>query len=853
MRPALGGSGGYWSSQNQRRATKKSISEACPEPSYQDNNATAHKHYTPSASDNEHFADFLEPAIDGPPSPARIRALSNKVKQASISERHVSQQTTSSGSSSLLSLGSIDRRPSWDQTLESFSLSRKSSTRSTTSSMRERPESVQAIGKAIFNRKTKLRRESLVNSTDMAPDSTGERSRAPSVTKELSFSSMNIFNRRRTVQAPEEALSQKRPQISSPFNFQHVAQIQREQVPNLERSSQVPSQNEWSAARASEIPTIGASRGIQAEDLRVPNFSSKATRPHDDDEVAPHVVPHRRENSVVRPPSWHKSPPRPMVKHSRSQDQIPGVPPPRPPRSPTDLDLNFDLTAPVPPPRSSSRPSVPSSPRRDSEALGNIMSDRAQAMKGFQFPPPLPLHTEASSPPPTSQGPSSPTTTAERRYSRIFMPSPMENPNWPLTCPLHNASVSTFEGGLPDVPEEEEHHGLPKRSRASIRSNNSSLRGSQSVPALRKASVSEYSSHDRTLSRESTIFGHFDLAAAQRAEREAMEEAQDDSDPLPRDIWEDVIDYCYEHEAEAHCDYDWDRPSIDMGREPTFLFTEDETDDGPFFRTTSDHFEIPALSPCSHLSVGSAQDAQEAITPTISASGTKSPTRSNFSLPRRDAAQPQRLLHERTTSQASASKEPQGFTLSPSMLIPNDYQQEMLAHQRESLEDAEGLGQAVTWEEPTMTAEGPNLFVPIRASNSTTASAMSSRSNFDRHISTTSSTSTDYTRMTMSTGSVNIEDYLPKDDAPRAFSTEEAEPAQAATAVPNHARSQSIAGLLNSMDSRPLSRGNHSSDPNLDRLHSAKRQVGRGRSRTLSSSPPPPGQYALFPRPANLN
>jgi hypothetical protein len=330
-----------------------------------------------------------------------------------------------------------------------------------------------------------------------------------------------------------------------------------------------------------------------------------------------------------------------------------------------------------------------------------------------------------------------------------------------------------------------------------------------------------------------------------------MEDAQDDSDPLPRDIWEDVIDYCYEHEAEADCDYDWDRPSIDMGKEPTFLFTEDETDDGPFFRTTSEHFEIPALSPCSHLSVGSAQDAEEAITPTISASGTKSPTRSNFSLPRRDCVQPQRLLHERTASQLSASKEPQGYTLSPSMLIPNDYQQEMLAHQNERFEETEGLGQAVTWEEPTMTAEGSNLFVPIRASSSTTASAMSSRSNFDRHISTTSSTNTDYTRMTMSTGSVNIEDYLPKDDAPRAITTDDSEAPQTATAVPNHARSQSIAGLLNSMDSKPLSRGNHSSDPNLDKLHSAKRQVGRGRSRTLSASPPP-GQYALFPRPANL-
>ncbi|KAJ0116548.1 hypothetical protein J7T55_007528 [Diaporthe amygdali] len=829
------------------------MSEAGPDPSHQDSTSPALKHYAPSGSGNEYFDDFLEPAIDGPPSPARIRALSNKVKQASVSERHVSQQTTSSGSSSLLSLGSVDRRPSWDQALESFSLSRKSSTRSTTSSMRERPESVQAIGKAIFNRKTKLRRESLVNSggssvysTDMAPDSTGERSRAPSVTKEHTLSGMNFFNRRRTVQAPEEALSQKRPQISSPFNFQHVAQIQRDQVPTLEQSSQVLPQNEWSAARASEMPAMGASKGIMAEDLRVPNFSSKATRPHDDDDIAPHVVPHRRENSIVRPPSWHKSPPRPMVKHSRSQDQIPGAPPPRPPRSPTDLDLNFDLTPPVPPPRSSSRPSVP---RRDSEALGNIMTDRSQGLSGFRFPPPLSIHTDANSPPSTSQGPSSPTATAERRYSRFFLPSPTETPNWPLTCPLHNASVSTFEAGLPDVPEEEEQHGLPKRSRASIRSTNSSLRGSQSVPALRKASVSDYSSHDRSLSRESTIFGHFDMAAAERAEREAMENTQDDSDPLPRDIWEDVIDYCYEHEAEAHCDYDWDRPSIDMGREPTFLFTEDENDDGTFFRPTSDHFEIPALSPCSHLSVGSAQDAQEAITPTISASGTKSPTRSNFSLPRRDGGQPQRLLHVRTTSQASVAKE--GFTLSPSMLIPTDYHQEMLAHQNERFEESEGLGQAVTWEEPTMTADGANLFVPIRASNSTTASAMSSRSNFDRHISTTSSTNTDYTRMTMSTSSVNIEDYLPKDDAPRAITKDDPETSQASAAIP-HARSQSIAGLLNSMDSSPLSRGNHSSDPNLDKLRSAKRQVGRGRARTLSSSPPPPGQYALFPRPANL-
>lgn len=806
-------------------------------------------HYTVSALEAENYADFFEPAIERPPSPSRIRAFSNKVKQASLSERHVSQQTTSSGASSSISHASLERRPSWEQALDAFSLSRKSSIKSTTSSMpsRERPESVQAIGKAIFTRKAKLRRESLVTSgsstysAEVAPDPMSDRTRAPSVSKE---NIMSLFNRRKTVQAGETSeAAQKRLQISSPFNFQHVAQIQRDQLPNLDRIDR----------KLSAVRTPPA-----AEDLRVPNFSSRATRPCDDDEsipphVVPHSMPHSRESSTSQAPSFRRSPPRQWVKQTKSQDRLHGAAPPRPPRSPTELDMDyFNFAPPMPPNRT---PGHSPALRRDSEALGNTMTDRHQGMSGFRFPAPLNLHADGGSPPPSSSGAPSPSCHDERRYSRVFMPA--DNPNWPLTCPLNNASTSTFEAALPDVPEEEEQHGIPRKSRASDRSANSSLKGSVSVPALRKLSLSNasYSSHDRAFSRESVVLGPYDLSAARHTAGDSSASRDEYAEPLHRDSWEDVIDYCYEHEAEADCEYDWHRPSIDLdNQEPTVLITESEDSVCTSSRPPSECIDLPALSPSNHLSPAS---TSEVLTPMLSASATKSPTRANFSLPRRE--RPQHGLHVRTGSQASF-KESQGFTLSPSFLIPTDYHQELLAARSEQYEDPESIAQAVTYEDPTLAMmENTSLFVPARASNSTTASAsnLSSRSVFERHISSTS-TNTDYTRLTMSTTSVDMEGFVFKDSPIGACSSEEqaAAPSEAyldvtaaaaathAAANPLHARSHSAAGLLGPK-SPALTRDTHSSDPNLPGLQSPKRQTGRARSKTMSSTP---GQFSLFPK-----
>lgn len=794
--------------------------------------AASQHQYTVSTLEAENYADFFEPAVEGPPSPAVIRAFNDKVKQSSVSYRHVNEQTTSSGSSPPISYASHDRRPSWEQTweqaLDSFTLSRKSSVKSTTSSMpsKERPESVQAIGKAIFNRKSKFRRESLneISTGDLTPpEMPTDRSRAlSSISKETLLGSMSIFSRRKTVQAGDE-VGQKKPLISSPYNFQHVAQIHRDQLPALQRADQSTLHNELASAQNSPALSERLS-----EDLHVPDFASGRTMPREeDDSVPPHVVLHSRENSTSRPPSIHKSHPRQWIKQAKSQDQIRGTPPPRPPRSPSSLNMGyFDFAPPAPPSRNPSRPSIP---RRDSEALPNPGRQHSTAAAAFRFPSPLVVQEEEASSPAVSPG-AHVVSGRERRFSHLFVPA--EIPNWPLSAPLVNSSSGTFEAALPEVPEEEEQSGFPSRSGPAVKSTLSSLKGSISVPALRKSSLSNASSgaHDRNVSRDSVVLGALDMSTfRQIAECDISNRAQD-LDALRRDSWEAVIDYAYEHEMEADCEYDWHRPSVHLDHEPTVLITDSGDDSTIMSRPPSDCLDLPVLSPSHHLSP---QSSQEVITPVLaSASGTRSvsPTRANFSLPRRE--RPQRLLHVRSESQTSFI-EAQGFCLSPSFLIPTDYHQEVLA--RKFQQDASAA-------DTNGTANHSNrneLFIAARASGSTTASHSNLSS--ERHISATSS-NTDYTRLTMSVSSVDLEGFNFKDDA---VST----PTSCYSGGDDEDNDE-LPAMLPPTSSHSHSRSRSAQSPSLQSAAAAA-PGGRARSKTLSSTPP--GGFSLFPSVASPN
>ncbi|KAF4448728.1 hypothetical protein FALBO_16759, partial [Fusarium albosuccineum] len=99
-------------------------------------NSSSFRDMAPNQQPHIDLNELMEPAIDGPPSPERIRQLSKQMKHASHLNR--GHRTASSGSSSLLN----SERPGWEQALDNMSITRRSSQRSTTSGSpsRDRPD-----------------------------------------------------------------------------------------------------------------------------------------------------------------------------------------------------------------------------------------------------------------------------------------------------------------------------------------------------------------------------------------------------------------------------------------------------------------------------------------------------------------------------------------------------------------------------------------------------------------------------------------------------------------------------------------------------------------------------------------
>jgi hypothetical protein len=805
--------------------------------------------HSPSHSrrDSDSIRGLLEPAIDGPPSPETIRQLSNQMRQSSERDKHQSHQsnhtTTSSGSSSLLSLASADR-PSWENALDGLNLSRKSSGRSATNVMpsRERPESVQIFSKSLFSRRGKLKRES------SAPTSSGSSSlySADGATDGMSMLAPTsapapsapvrdsvvpaFFNRRRTATLDNvDENPRRRLQISGPYNFQHVAHTQKDNLPDLQRGDRVALASEFSQLRSSQIPASGTLKGIRADDLHFADFSSDFLPLPEETEQELADEPYARK-ALDLPPSMapkQLSPPRRIMKHSKSQEQL-RVPPPRPPRSPIDPAMGLIPTPPVPPPRISSRASI----RPDGiDSLGAIVLDRPQTSSGFRHAQSFPLTPETTSPPATSHGYfPGPDMNTIPEHAHARTPSFPDDSNWPLP----SASSPMYDAALPDVPEEDENVAALRRSRISIASN-SSLRGSQSVPMLRPLSVPPKDENPRRpASNSSDTLGRFDLLAAQRALKAALIDGSR-CQSLARESWEDDIDYCYEHAAEADCDFAWDRPSLDLSRDcdsTTPVEDQFRTCEGSPAMLTPGQFDVPALSPVSQVSCAT---AHEAITPTLAL-----PKTSNFSLPRSEPPSSLQLLHVRKPSDASSFKESHGFTLSPSLLIPNDYQQQMLAAEADAREFA-----FHPFDEP-LQFESSGLHTRYRTSASTTGTIESSHSGFEKHISAASS-STDFTRLSASTGSLDLESLAIKSEPFPLFEV----PFRGETkgAMPTLPESEEAVPEL------MVPRMTRSSESNLIRLAAGepnKRkdsiQARRQRARTTSlSTPPPPNQYALFP------
>ncbi|KAH6671592.1 hypothetical protein F5X68DRAFT_141404 [Plectosphaerella plurivora] len=759
---------------------------------------------TRSKPSDGNSGSLLEPAVEGPPSSEKIRALNKQVQRASAAN-------SSSQSSSLRSFATDS--PSWEQTLEHVALSRHSSQRSTSSSMPSRPESVQLFGKTIFSRRSKTRRESSANSSSGSSLYSGEvplDAPAAQSTKEQYVS--GIFGRIKgpkidtvAARARSNSAASRKLQISGPYNFQHVSHSRRDQ-PHM------------SPGRGPEPP----SPAHQPQEPLSPSYSSQV----------------------------NDGSPGKLVKRTRSSDHIRGLhtrstAPARPPRSPADLSPT--ASSPPVPPRMSSRMST--RPEGWEAAIGTV-SERPSTSGGFRQPQPFTIAEDMPEVATDVVG-GEPLGLSSAGISLHAITTPGDAA-WPL--PANSASFS-YEAALPDVPEEEEHVAAARRSRLSLASNSSSLRGSQSVPLLRLSAQLQAANRQRPPSAASDTLGRFEVLTARRASKGADKE--DLSDSHARESWEDDIDYCYEHEAEADCNFVWERPSLELVREESghtsYSYLTDDFDDymgsgdknmTSLMPVPSTHFDMPVFGSVSPGLGGSSSQM-----PSMVNSGV--PVTSNFSHPRTYTSRRRtRDLHIRTDSRASSFKESHGFNLSPSLLIPGDFQRQMSL----SGSDVQGIEHQDDAVSPThVEGVSPAAFGPSepfgreRDSTSTvdTASSAQTGCSGERHISTNSN----FTAPTRYTGSTTFEGWDPKmleaseplplmqhDDASDLASPKSFTAPRSPLSEPGDMMSHSMGDIRDEL-----------SKPDDVVQHPTKPRHRRQRANTTSLLNPSVGSYALFP------
>ncbi|KAI6779178.1 uncharacterized protein J7T54_000324 [Emericellopsis cladophorae] len=795
--------------------------------------------------------DYMEPAMEGPPSPERLRQLSKQMKRASYLNRPRVQRQQSAGSSPW---HATERSP-WEHSFENMSLSRNPSSRSNSSGapseQRTSRESVQILGRNLFQRgnhaNNKYKRASSSHSSSNSSMYSAETSAEP-----FSKDSLipTIFARRKP---SRDDTAQKRLQISGPFNFQHVTHTNRHELPALH-----------SGSRGDTTAEPGALK-IKAQDLHHFHNASIDSIQGDFDD-APLAAPPSRPPFAPRHTapvsgSYH------AIRSAKSSDQL-RTNPPRASQllgshSPTDFGGTEPTGfAPVPPPRLSSRQSL--APEGFS-AFGPAAADRPRTSGGFRKPQPFDPseQPEASSPSPATAHGCMPSADFEAfgvegdgPFSHAI--TTLDDAAWPLACPQLSPS---FDKALPDVPEEEEQNGVAGRSRLSIASN-SSLRGSHSVPALRS-----FGSRSRPMSNQSDTLGPITIDVKVRVDASgASEEAPLTPASPTSGSWEDAIDYCYEHEADANFDYQWDRPSMDSARAPMQPSVQLALADGGLAEASSPkvHGNLSAVAEEDMLAmtVSQAVDQSEFKGQDTQAAHSHLIVSSNFSLPRGDkGSRLSQLKGVRPVSYASSFHESHGFDLSPSLLIPGDFHQQMLAEKYEYHDDEILRG---PYHDEVSPVEARSPLIYQQRSSTSTTNTMSSIRTDDRHISANSAF-TAMTRLTVSSssnslnkaaGTTNDIEQMPANTLAEAQDDENDTTDQECTPQINMDTVPELPSMpVVNFARKPMHRPHASESIVREDMSSLKAQEPvrprRPRARTSSLSTqvaPPVGQYALFPR-----
>jgi len=447
-------------------------------------------------------------------------------------------------------------------------------------------------------------------------------------------------------------------EISKPYNFHHLTHTHAKQVQELKRASHNELVTGFFAIRASQAPQQEL-KGIKAESLGR-------------EEPQPELLP-QDVIGPVTPPS--KSPTRSQYHRSNGSFGTPGG------LKYSRSIENFSQPSPgaYKVPTSPTGPSFRVSSRQFKHDLSTsnqeqAFAEDAAAMSNHALSPAVGIASPDDDPYGFSNVPHAVTTPDESALT------------------LRSFPFGSSGTELADVPEEEEHN--VKRI-----SSGSGIRHSRSFPSTRLLS---YRCSETLPSPTADGYRSLSLDAPTSSERSipCIDQPFDEVPIRPRvsqrisvgpkgidASWEEDIDYCYEHAAEADCDFDWEHVSSE--------------EDKPNSTDRGEHSDLNIDTTLEDLIVeyenirfakSDKEDTQKYLSPTntasphllpplhtlipdlvySSANSTKSP---NSSIP--SALTPAQLLPS-PQSISLPAKSGQNFDFSPSLLIPKDYESHML-------------------------------------------------------------------------------------------------------------------------------------------------------------------------------
>lgn len=346
-------------------------------------------------------------------------------------------------------------------------------------------------------------------------------------------------------------------EISEPYNFQHLTHTHAQQFQEIERVDHHDLVNEFAAIRASQAPRREL-KGIRAESLPSKKSQSEPASPT---RQAPSTPACR---SPVRPTYLEKH--RNLAageQHAHQADYF---------SQPTTMSRPHrasNIPRP-PPPRSSSRTAVSTAPDFFTDYHENPNEQLS----------PIPSNSDAlATADPTVSYPSqdllSENSNAFHDFDFSVVPHAVTTPD-DSAFPLTPSRVRVPGAELADVPEEDERTtGTCSRPSTPL----CGLRYAKSFPSTRSNSQRWSRSPRKALGKGPNSIGlrEEDLSQSELS-LPLVGEPFDDIPIRPRlskrmsrktqqfdASWEDDIDYCYEHAAEADCDFDWDRVSIKDG------------------------------------------------------------------------------------------------------------------------------------------------------------------------------------------------------------------------------------------------------------------------------------------------